>query len=165
MTQQLHATVEQLKRVEIRAPVSGLVHELSVFTIGGVVGPGAPILQIIPQDEDFVIEANVEPQFIDELYPGQEAAVRFSAFNQRTTPELKGSVDGISANVVVEEQSGLPFYKIRLSVSQAELSRLEGLQLIPGMPVEAFIKTRDRTALNYLIKPLLDQVNRAFREE
>lgn len=165
MTQQLQATVEQLKRIEIKAPVNGIVHELTVFTIGGVIGPGAPILQIIPQDEKFVVEANVEPQFIDELYPDQPAALRFSAFNQRTTPELNGTVKGISANVVVDEQSGASFYKVQLGVSNEELARLNGQQLIPGMPVEAFIKTKDRSALNYLIKPLLDQVNRAFREE
>lgn len=165
MTQQLQSTVEQLKRVEVRAPVDGIIHELSVFTIGGVIGPGAPIMQIIPQDDEFVIEANVEPQFIDELYAGQEAAVRFSAFNQNSTPELFGEVSGISANVVVDEQTGAAFYKVRVGVSDEELARLNGQQLIPGMPVEAFIKTRERTALNYLIKPLLDQVNRAFREE
>ena len=165
MTQQLQSTVEQLKRVEVRAPVDGIIHELSVFTIGGVIGPGAPIMQIIPQDDEFVVEANVEPQFIDELYAGQEAALRFSAFNQRSTPELFGEVAGISANVVVDEQTGAAFYKVKLGVSEKELARLNGQQLIPGMPVEAFIKTRERTALNYLIKPLLDQVNRAFREE
>jgi len=165
MTQQLHATVEQLRRVEIKAPVSGIVHELSVFTIGGVIGPGSPVLQIIPQDEGFEIEANVEPQFVDELYPGQPAKLLFTAFNQSTTPELYGTVMGISPNVVVDEQTGLSFYKVRMGVAEPELARLNGQPLVPGMPVEAFIKTRDRTALNYLIKPLMDQVNRAFREE
>jgi len=165
VTQQLQATIEQLRRVDIKAPVNGIVHELSVFTIGGVIGPGEAIMQVIPQDEKFVVEANVEPQFIDELYPDQAATLRFSAFNQRTTPEINGTVKGISANVVVNEQSGIPFYKVRLGVTEEELARLNGQQLIPGMPVEAFIKTRDRSALNYLIKPLQDQVNRAFREE
>lgn len=165
MTQQLYATVEKLKRIEIRAPVSGIVHELAVFTIGGVIGPGAAVLQIIPQNEGFEIEANVEPQFVDELYPEQPATLRFSAFNQRTTPELNGSVKSISPNVVINEQTGMSFYKIRLAVSKIELARLKGQTLIPGMPVEAFIKTRERTALNYLLKPLLDQINRAFKEE
>ena len=165
MTQQLHATVEQLKRIEVKAPVSGIIHELSVFTIGGVIGPGSPVLQIIPQDEGFEIEANVEPQFVDELYSGQSATLRFSAFNQRTTPELNGTVKGISPNVVVNEQTGLSFYKIRLTVPEVELARLNDQPLVPGMPVEAFIKTRERTALNYLLKPLSDQINRAFREE
>ncbi|MEM7068166.1 MAG: HlyD family type I secretion periplasmic adaptor subunit [Pseudomonadota bacterium] len=165
MTQQLHATVEQLKRVEIKAPVSGIVHELSVFTIGGVVGAGSPVLQIIPQDEGFEIEASLQPQFIDEINLGQPATLRFSAFNQRTTPELKGVVKDISANVVADEQTGATFYKIRLGASESELARLNNQPFIPGMPVEVFIKTKERTALNYLIKPLIDQVNRAFREE
>ena len=165
MTQQLHATVEQLKRIEVKAPVNGIVHELNVFTIGGVINPGAPIMQIIPQDDDLIVEANVEPQFIDELHPGQSATLRFSAFNQRSTPELFGEVAGISATVVVDEQTGASFYKVKVSVPDEELSRLNGQQLIPGMPVETFIKTQDRTALNYLVRPLLDQFNRAFREE
>ncbi|MEM7070065.1 MAG: HlyD family type I secretion periplasmic adaptor subunit [Pseudomonadota bacterium] len=165
MTQQLHATYKQLERIDIKAPVAGIVHELSVYTIGGVIGPGNPVLQIIPQDEGFEIEANVEPQFVDEIHPGQSATLRFSAFNQRTTPELKGYVKGVSADVVVDEQTGLTFYKIRLGVSENELSRLNDQPLIPGMPVEVFIKTRERTAFNYLTKPLIDQINRAFREE
>ncbi|MBL4806490.1 MAG: HlyD family type I secretion periplasmic adaptor subunit [Rhodobacteraceae bacterium] len=165
MTQQLQATYEKLKRVEIKAPVDGIIHELSVFTIGGVIGPGDPILQIIPQDEKFEVEAKVEPQFIDELYVGQPATLRFSAFNQRTTPELTGTVTGISANVMVDEQSGMPFYTVRINVPDEELARLKGQPLIPGMPVEAFVKTKNRTALNYLVKPLLDQVNRSFKEE
>ena len=164
-TQQLHSTIEQLRRVEIRAPVSGIVHEMSVFTIGGVIGPGTPVMQIIPQDDKFEIEANVEPQFVDELYPGQPTILRFSAFNQRTTPELNGAIKDVSANVVVNEQTGLSFYKVRVTVTVDELSRLNGLTLVPGMPVEAFVKTRERTVLNYLVKPLLDQINRAGREE
>ena len=164
-TQRLHATVEQLKRVEIKAPVSGVVHEMNVYTIGGVIGPGDPILQIIPQDEQFVIEAKVLPQFIDELYPSQVATLRFSAFNQRSTPEISGTVDGISANVIIDELSGQSFYKVRLGVSKGEIARLGGQKLISGMPVEAFIRTAERSALNYLLKPLADQLNRAFREE
>ncbi|EFO28696.1 HlyD family type I secretion membrane fusion protein [Roseibium sp. TrichSKD4] len=165
MTQQLQATLEQLNRVEIKAPVSGIIHELSVFTIGGVIGPGDPVLQIIPQDGVFEIEADVEPQFVDELYPGQPATLRFSAFNQRTTPELNGFVKTVSPNVVVDEQTGMTFYKVRMAIPDDQLERLKGQKLISGMPVEAFIKTKDRTALNYLTKPLMDQINRAFREE
>lgn len=165
MTQQLHATLEQLKRINITAPVSGIVHELSVFTIGGVIGPGDPVLQIIPQDGNFEIEANIEPQFVDELHPEQSARLRFSAFNQRTTPEIDGVLKTISANVVVNEQTGQSYYKVRIAIPDTELALLGGQTLISGMPVEAFIKTKDRTALNYLIKPLMDQINRAFREE
>ncbi|WP_269586162.1 HlyD family type I secretion periplasmic adaptor subunit [Roseibium sp. Sym1] len=165
MTQQLHATLEQLSRVEITAPVAGIVHELSVFTIGGVIGPGDPVLQLIPQDGHFEIEANVEPQFVDEIHAGQLSKLRFSAFNQRTTPEIDGSVKTVSPNVVVNEQTGQSFYKVRIAIPETELARLNGHTLISGMPVEAFIRTKDRTALNYLTKPLMDQINRAFREE
>jgi len=96
-------TREQLKRVEIRAPVSGIVHELNVSTIGGVIAPGASIMQIIPQDGNLVIEANIEPQFIDELFPGQEAALLFSAFHQQTTPVLMGKIKFISANILTNQ--------------------------------------------------------------
>ena len=113
----------------------------------------------------FEVEANVEPQFVDELYPDQPTMLRFSAFNQRTTPEVSGKVKGISANVVVNENTGQSFYKVRISVPPEELARLGGQPLVPGMPVEAFVKTREQTALNYLLKPLSDQINRAFREE
>lgn len=166
ITHQLYATKEQLKRVEICAPVSGIVHELAVFTIGGVVSAGASIMQIIPQNEKFEVEASVEPHFIDELYPGQPATLRFSAFNQRTTPELEGVIKSISAHVVVNKQTGFSSYMARISVTEKELVRIgDDLPLIPGMPVEVFVKTRERTPLNYLIKPLLDQISRAFREE
>ncbi|MEH6474683.1 MAG: HlyD family type I secretion periplasmic adaptor subunit [Sneathiella sp.] len=165
ITQQLQATYEQLKRVDIMAPVAGVVHDLSVFTIGGVIGPGDAVLQIIPQNDKFEIEANVEPQFIDELYIGQPATLRFSAFNQRTTPELSGTVANISANIMEDDQSETSYYRITIHVTDNELARLNGRPLVPGMPVEAFIKTRDRTALNYLVKPLLDQVQRSFKEE
>lgn len=165
MTQQLYATKEQLKRVEIKAPVTGIIHELSVFTIGGVVAPAAPVLQIVPQEERLQVEAKVEPRSVDEIYPGQSAALRFSALNQRTTPELTGQVEQISANVITEEQTGASYYLVRIVVSEEELRRLDGQLLIPGMPVEVFIKTQDRSALNYFLKPLLDQMQRAFREE
>ncbi len=165
MTQQLFATREQLKRVEIRAPVAGIVHELNVFTIGGVIAPGAAVMQIIPQDGNFVIEANIEPQFIDELYPGQEAALLFSAFNQTTTPELKGVVEVFSANVLTNQQTGVSYYVVKISVPKSELALLKGQKLVPGMPVEVFITTRQQTVLNYIVKPVMDQIKHAFREE
>lgn len=164
-TQQLYATMQQLNRVDIVAPVSGIIHELNIFTIGGVVGPGAGILQIIPQDDILVVEANVEPQFIDKLVIGQQARVRFSAFDQRTTPELDGFVKTISPNTIIQENTGAAFYRITIEVPDSELAKLKNLKLIPGMPAETFIKTGERTMLNYLFKPLTDQVRRAFRED
>ena len=163
--QQIYAVLEKLERVQIRAPVGGQIHEMKVFTIGGVVSPGESIMQIIPHDGAFEVELKVETQFIDDLFTGQEANLRFSAFNQKTTPEILGKIKTISANSIENLQTGIPYFKVNISIPIDQLGRLEGKQLIPGMPVEAFIKTRERTALNYLLKPLLDQMRHALREE
>ena len=165
LAQQLQATQTQLERTEIRAPIDGMVHGLSVFTIGGVIGNGSPLMDIVPLNEDLDVEISIEPQFIDELYIGQPAGVRFSAFNQRTTPELTGSIKSVSPTTTTNEEQGTTFYTAKVNVPDAELNKLGDVKLIPGMPVEVFVKTKDRTALNYLVKPLLDQINRAFREE
>lgn len=165
ISQQLHATSEKLKRVEIRAPVAGIIHELAVATIGGVVAPGSSILQVIPQDDKFEIEVNIEPQFIDELSAGQHTVLRFTTFNQRTTPEIDGSVKNISPNSVINPQTGIPFYKVMVEIAPIELAKLNGQKLVPGMPVEAFIQTKQRSPLSYLAKPLLDQMRHVGREE
>lgn len=165
ITQQLHSTAEKLHRVEVRSPVSGIVHELSVSTIGGVVLPGKPILQVIPQNEDYEIVANFEPQFIDELSPGQKVILRFTTFNQRTTPEIDGQVKHISPDSVVNPKTGVPFYKVTIEIPPIQLARLEGNKLIPGMPVETFVQTDERSPLNYLLKPLLDQIRHVGREQ
>ncbi|MCP4936799.1 MAG: HlyD family type I secretion periplasmic adaptor subunit, partial [bacterium] len=165
VVQQIHALLEKLKRVHIRAPVPGYVHELKFFTIGGVISPGDAIMQIIPHNDAYEVEIKVETQFIDELAMGQLSTLRFTSFNQKTTPELKGQIKTISANSIENLQSGIPYFKVNIKIPPNQLSRLNGKQLVPGMPVEAFIKTRERTALNYLMKPLLDQVKHAFREE
>lgn len=163
-TQQLIATTEQLSRIEIRAPVKGTIHELSIFTIGGVISPANTIMQIIPFDDAFEIEADVEPQFIDDLFPGQPAMLRFSAFNQRTTPELRGELKAISASTITNQLTGLPYYKVYVSVPHTELALLNDQRVIPGMPVETFLQTSERSPISYLLKPLSDQFSRAFRE-
>lgn len=165
LAQQLQATQTQLERTDIRAPIDGMIHGLSVFTIGGVIGNGAPLMDIVPLHEDLDVEISVEPQFIDELYIGQPAGVRFSAFNQRTTPELTGTIKSVSPTTTTNEEQGVTYYIAKVNVPDEELEKLGNLKLIPGMPVEVFVKTKERTALNYLVKPLIDQVNRAFREE
>ncbi|MCP4182826.1 MAG: HlyD family type I secretion periplasmic adaptor subunit [Hyphomicrobiales bacterium] len=165
VAQQIYAILEKLKRVHVRAPVSGLVHELRIFTIGGVISPGASIMQIIPHDDADEVEIKVEPQSIDELAPGQLSTLRFTAFNQKTTPELFGQIKTISANSIEDPQTGIPYFKVNIMIPPDQISRLKGQKLIPGMPVEAFIKTRERTVLNYLLKPLLDQIQHSFREE
>jgi HlyD family secretion protein len=158
------AAEDQLSRVEIRAPQTGRVHELSVHTLGGVVKAGDPILLIVPDNDVLSVEVKVTPSDIDELQLGQNATLRFSAFNQRTTPEVSGSVSRISADTQSDERTGKTYYLVRIAVTDAERARLGNLKLVPGMPVEAFIKTKDRTVMSYLMKPLTDQMRRALRE-
>jgi HlyD family secretion protein len=159
------AAEDQLKRVELRAPQDGVVHQLAVHTIGGVVTAGEPVMLIVPESDTLSVEAKVWPQDIDQLHLGQSAGLRFSAFNQRTTPEINGAITRISADVSREEKSGLSYYTIRISISPEESARLGNVKLVPGMPVETFIQTYDRTVISYFTKPLYDQVMRAFREQ
>lgn len=165
LRQQILSTQKQLERVSIRAPKSGRVHEMQITTIGGVVAPGATILQIIPRDEGLGFRTRVDPASVDQVYVGQVAKLRFPAFSQRTTPELIGRVIDVSPTSVTDEITGQSFYWVRVSASDQEMARLAGLELVPGMPVEAYLKTTDRTVLSYLTKPMADQLNQAFREE
>ncbi len=159
------AAEDQLKRVEIRSPQTGRVHQLAVHTVGGVVSPGEPLMLVVPKSDELTIEARVAPQDIDQVRLGQSAVLRLSAFNQRTTPEIFGEVSRISADISTDARTGLSHYTIRIGLPSEEIAKLNGLTLTPGMPVEAFVRTGDRTALTYFTKPLMDQVNRAFRED
>jgi len=143
------------------------VHELTVHTIGGVVKEGDPIMLIVPDSEKLMVEAKVQPQDIDQLYTGQTAALRFSAFNQRTTPELNGTVSLVSADVMQDAKtpSAAGYYMVRVSIPPDEIARLDDIKLVPGMPVEVFVRTHERTALSYLIRPVHDQIARAFKEK
>jgi HlyD family secretion protein len=158
------AAEDQLKRVDIRSPQDGVVHQLAVHTVGGVVPPTEPIMLVVPEADAMSVEAKVWPQDIDQLHVGQSAGLRFSAFNQRTTPEINGVITRISADVVRDEKSGLSYYTVRIGIKPEEIARLGDVTLVPGMPVEAFMKTYDRTVTSYLTKPLHDQISRAFRE-
>jgi HlyD family secretion protein len=159
------AAEDQLKRVDIRAPLAGVVHQLAVHTIGGVISPAEVIMLIVPTADALEVEAKIQPQDIDQVRIGQPAILRFTAFNHRTTPELSGEVSLRSADVSEEQKTGTRFYTVRIAVSQAEIARLGGLKLVPGMPVESFIQTSPRTVMSYLVKPLHDQLTRAFREK
>ncbi len=165
LEQQMIATQDQLRRIDIHAPVTGVVHEQSLFTIGGIVAPGAPILQVIPIDKGMEFEVSIQPQNIDEIYVGQEVNIMFSAFNARTTPQLNGTVKSVSLNTSLNEEAGLAFYPVRVAISNDELKRLGEQPLISGMPIEAFFATKSRSPLNYLTKPLTDNIKRAGREE
>ncbi len=164
LTQQITATRKQLERVEIRAPASGIVHELSVNTVGGTVSPNGTLMQIIASDQGVDVEVSIDPNTIDQVTIGQGAALRFPAFNQSTTPEIMSAVEQISPSSVTDERTGLSFYRVILSVAPEELGRLQGVRLIPGMPVEAYVRTGERTMASYLMKPLIDHLNRAMRE-
>jgi HlyD family secretion protein len=156
---------DQLRRVDIRAPQAGMVLQSSVHTVGGVITAGDAIMLIVPQADDLQVEAKVNPQDIDKLQLGQKTLLRLSAFNQRTTPELNGVVTRVSPDTTTDQRTGQPYYTIRVSMPPEEIQRLGDVKLIPGMPVEAFVQTGDRTLLSYLIKPLSDQLMRAFREK
>jgi HlyD family secretion protein len=158
------AAEDQLKRIDIRAPQSGIVHQLAVHTVGGVVNAGEPIMLIVPAGDPLVIEAKVAPQDIDQVKLNQAAFVRFPAFNQRTTPEFNGVVSRISADLSREPQTNQPYYLTRIALTDKEMERLGQLKLIPGMPAEVHIKTTDRTPLSYLVKPFADQFARALKE-
>lgn len=163
------AAEDKLKRVDIRAPQSGVVHQLNVHTVGGVIAPPSvsaePIMLIVPEADNLIVEAKVQPKDVDQLHVGQLATLRFSAFNQRTTPELNGVLSMVSADVAVDQKKpDQSYYVIRIKVSDDEIARLGAVKLVPGMPVEAFVKTDERTVASYLVKPFKDQVMRAFRE-
>ena len=163
-TERKVAAEDQLKRIDIRAPQDGHVLQLAVHTVGGVISAGDVIMQIVPQADDLSVEAKVPPQEIDQLYIGQAAGLRFSAFNQRTTPEISGTVSRISADISADQRTGQNFYTVRVAIAKEEIAKLGDVRLVPGMPVEIFAKTYDRTVLSYFVKPLHDQAARAFRE-
>jgi len=158
------AAQDQLTRVDVRAPQDGIVHQLAVHTIGGVVTASEPLMLIVPQADELTVEVRLPPQNIDQLSGGQRAILRFSAFNQGTTPEINGVVTTISADITQDQKTSASYYLVRISMSADEIARLNDSKLVAGMPVEAFIQTGDRTVMSYLVKPLHDQIVKAFRE-
>ena len=159
------AAEDQLKRTDIRAPQDGVVHQLAVHTVGGVINPGEPIMLVVPRADTLVIEAKVTPRDIDQVQRGQAAMLRLTAFNQRTTPEVEGTVSLVAADQITDEKSGTSYFKVHVAPSPEALARLKGVKLVPGMPAEVFIRTGERTVLSYLTKPINDQVGRAFKED
>jgi len=158
------AAVDQLDRIDIRAPQSGRVHQLAVHTVGGVIAPGEQIMLVVPDADALAVEVKIAPKDIDQVYVGQTASMRFAAFDQKTTPEIDGAVSLISADLTQDQRTGASYYNTRVLPKAEELARLGAAKLVPGMPVDVFIKTSGRTALSYLIKPLRDQAGRAFKE-
>lgn len=159
------AAEDQLKRIDIRAPQSGVVHELEVNTVGGVINQAETLMLIVPEGEELTVEARIATHDIDQVLNGDKTAfVRFSAFDTHTTPELNGNIVSISADLTIDQMTGAPYYLARISIPRAELAKLKQKRLVPGMPAEIYVRTQNRTVLSYLFKPIEDQMERAFRE-
>ncbi|HVG51581.1 MAG TPA: HlyD family type I secretion periplasmic adaptor subunit [Xanthobacteraceae bacterium] len=158
------AAEDQLNRIDIRAPQSGKVHQLSVHTIGGVIAEGEQIMLIVPESDALSAEVKIAPIDIDQVHIGQKAWLRFSSFNQRITPEIEGEVTLISADLTLDQRTGVGYYTVRIAPTTSGVARLGAVKLVPGMPVDAFLQTGDRTVVSYLMKPLRDQARRAFTE-
>ena len=158
------AAEDQLKRVELRAPSPGTVHQLAVHTVGGVIVAAEPAMLIVPSREELVLEAKVTPQDRDQLHLGQKALVRVQSSNQRTTPELKGTLQRIAADISTDSAASAPFYTVGITISRDELARARGLSINAGMQAEVFIEVGSRSPLSYLLRPLTDQMSRTFKE-
>jgi len=155
---------DQLRRTDIRAPQDGVVFQSTANTVGGVVTAGDTVMLIVPETDTLLVEAKVDPKDIDQVQFGQPVVLRFSAFSSRTTPEINGTVVRVGADTSTDQRTGQSYYLVRISMTADEIKRLGDVKLTPGMPVEAFIQTGDRTMISYLTKPLRDQLTRAFRE-
>jgi HlyD family secretion protein len=164
LTERSVAAQDQMNRIDLRAPTSGVVHQLAVHTIGGVIGPAEVIMEIVPDSDNLQVEARLSPKDIDQVLVGQKTLVRLSAFNQRTTPQLNGVVSYVSADLSHDKQTGAAYYTLRITLPAAELRRLGDLQLVSGMPAELFLQTGSRTMMSYLLKPITDQLQRTFSE-
>jgi len=165
LAEQRRSIMERLDRLDIRAPVSGIVYGLQVHTPRSVLRPAEPVLYLVPQDRPLVISARVDPINVDQIWEGQEVTLRFSALDQRTTPELFGTVARVSPDAFTDDATQMSYYRTEIDLDDGQMARLpEGTALVPGMPVEAYIRTSDRSPLAYLVKPLADYFNKAFRE-
>lgn len=165
LAEQRRSLKEQLDRLDITAPVSGIVYGLQVTTPRSVIRPADPVLYLVPQDRPLVVAAQVDPVHVDQVFVGQSVSVRFPALDQRTTPELFGTVTQLSADAFEDPNSRMSFYRAEIILDEGEMAKLpDGVVLVPGMPVENFIRTSDRSPIAYLVKPLADYFTKAFRE-
>jgi HlyD family secretion protein len=164
LTERSVAAQDQMNRIDLRAPTSGVVHQLAVHTVGGVIGPAEVIMEIVPDSDNLQVQARLPPKDIDQVLVGQKTLVRLSAFNQHTTPQLNGVVSYVSADLSHDKQTDAAYYTLKVSFPGAELRRLGALQLVSGMPAELFLQTGSRTMMSYLLKPITDQLQRTFSE-
>jgi membrane fusion protein len=159
------AIQDQLNRLDVRAPLDGYIYQLALHTVGGVANPGEALMLLSPETRRLTVEAKVALRSIDQLSVGQRVDIRFSAFDQKTTPEVQGKISSISPDSVVDQRSGAASYIVRIAPDADDIARLQGLTLYPGMPAEVFIKVADRSVISYLTKPMMDQINNTFRDE
>lgn len=164
LVQRRFSTKDTLSRMDLRAPVSGVIYDSRIFALQAVISPAEPVMYIIPQDQPMVVSARVDPIHVDQVHVGQQATLRFAALDQRLTPEIFGRVTKLSADVFTDDATGASYYQAELIPIEGEMAKLGEQTLLPGMPVEAFIKTGERSPLNYLAKPLTDYFTRAFRD-
>ncbi|PSC05536.1 HlyD family type I secretion periplasmic adaptor subunit [Alsobacter soli] len=159
------ASLDRMQRLEIRAPRTGLVHELAVHTVGGIVAPGQKLMSIIPTTDPLLVNARIPPDEIDQVRVGQDAVVRISAFKLPVTPELNGHVTGVSADQVVDDHTGQPYFSVKIAIAPGERSKLQGKDLVPGLPAEVMILGEPRRVITYLVQPITDKLNLALREK
>ncbi|QRZ12334.1 HlyD family type I secretion periplasmic adaptor subunit [Paracoccus methylovorus] len=164
LAERRRSLIERITRLEIRAPVSGVVQELQITTPRSVIRPAEPIMFIIPQDRPLVVAARIAPINIDEVHPGQEVVLRFSSFSSRTTPEIDGVLSRVTPDTLTDPVTQAPYYRAEVTIAATEVEKLKGLELVPGMPVEVYVQTGERSPMAYLVKPLSDYFTRAFRE-
>jgi len=163
--ERLNAAQHIYGQTEVRSPVDGVVVGSDVHTIGGVVGPGDTLLDIVPDNDELIVEARLDPRDIDNVLPGLPAGIKFTAFNQRTTPELAGTVKYVSADALQDPQTGLAYFVARIEVPEDEVVRLGEKRLQPGMTADVFIRIGERTPADYLLEPLQASFRRAWLEE
>jgi len=164
-SQQRIAYQERLQRLEVKAPQQGIVHELAILAVGGVIEPGEVIMTFVPKQDALIIEARIDPKDVDEIAAGQEASIRLPSLNQRVTPKLAGKLTSVSPDIAVDQKTQQPYYKVHFEVAEGQLAQISNITVVAGMPVEAYIMTRDRTVLAFLLQPLTDQLAKTFREE
>lgn len=165
LAERRRALISRLGRLDIRAPLPGVIHEMQVYAEREVIQPAQPLLYIVPQNQRLLIAAQIEPIHVDEVHPGQEVTLRIAAFDSRNTPELTGRVQVISPDSITDEKTGVSYYRVRIELLEGEVEKLpEGTVLIPGMPVDAYLRTADRSPLAYLVQPFSDYFKKAFRE-
>lgn len=165
LRENLRVVETALSRLILRAPMTGRVLDLKVYTIGGVIAPGSDIATIVPADTPLIFVLRIDPRQVDRLQPGQGALLRFPNFDSRTTPSFSGVLRSVSADTVSDPQSGAVFYTAELTIAEESRAALDGFGLQPGMPLEAFIQTSARTPASFLLKPIADYMSYALREE